>query len=372
MNDDFAWMRLAIREARKGQGKTSPNPCVGAVIVKGNRLIAKGWHRKAGTPHAEVHALRAAGRAAKGATIYVTLEPCNHTGRTPPCTQAILKSGISRVVVGMLDPNPLVAGGGCRFLAAQGIEVSHGLCEDQCRALNRPFIKHITTGLPWVIMKAGASLDGRIAAKSGQSGWITNEKSRLHVHRLRSRVDAILVGSATALADDPSLTTRLPNGRGRDSLRIILDSNLRIPVTAKMLGQQSQAETWIFCRPDADPAKAEKLVQAGAIVKPVAVNGEGKIDLQAMLCALGKAEITSLLVEGGSRVHGAFLRKGLVDEVNLFLAPCFIGGDGIPLLDGLGINTVQEAPRFQTTAVRRFGDDVLIEGLMTKNVGGMN
>ncbi|MCX5863563.1 MAG: bifunctional diaminohydroxyphosphoribosylaminopyrimidine deaminase/5-amino-6-(5-phosphoribosylamino)uracil reductase RibD [Deltaproteobacteria bacterium] len=366
MKDDRAWMQLAIREARKGLGRTSPNPCVGAVVVKNNRLIATGYHHKAGTPHAEVHALRAAGAKARGATIYVTLEPCNHTGRTPPCTQAILASGIQRVVVGMLDPNPLVAGGGCKILAAQGLEVMQGVLVEECRSLNRPFSKHVTTGLPWVIMKAGMSLDGRLALASGQCAWITNEQSRRQVHRLRDRVDAILIGSGTALCDDPALTTRLPGRRGRDPLRVILDTALRLPPTSRMLQQTSSASTWIFCGPDADVKRAEALVAAGAVIKQVKLDDAGQLDLAAVLCELGRAQLTSILVEGGSRVHGAFLLANLVDEVNIFVAPIFLGSDGVPLLNTLGLQKVADAPRVSTTRVRRFGNDVLIEGLIEK------
>jgi len=364
MKDDRAWMQLAIREAKKGLGRTSPNPCVGAVVVKNNKLIATGFHKKAGTPHAEVHALRAAGAKAKGATIYVTLEPCNHTGRTPPCTQAILSAGITRVVVGMLDPNPLVSGGGCKTLEAQGVAVTQGVLAEECRGLNRPFSKHITTGFPLVIMKAGMSLDGRLALASGQCAWITNEQSRLQVHRLRDRVDAILIGSGTALCDDPSLTTRLPGRKGRDPLRVVLDTALRLPPAARMLQQGSDAPTWIFCGPDADAKRAEALVQAGAIIKQVRLDEAGQLDLDAVLCELGRAQLTSVLVEGGSRVHGAFLRANLVDEVQLFVAPIFLGSDGVPLLDTLGLQQVADAPRLSAAKVRRFGNDVLIQGLI--------
>jgi len=366
MKDDRAWMQLAIREARKGLGRTSPNPCVGAVVVKNNRLIATGFHAKAGTPHAEAHALRAAGAKARDATIYVTLEPCNHTGKTPPCTQAILAGGIKRVVVGMLDPNPLVAGGGCKALAAQGVEVVQGVLAEECRSLNRPFSKHTTTGLPWVIMKAGMSLDGRLALASGQCAWITNEQSRRQVHRLRDRVDAILIGSETALCDDPALTTRLPGRRGRDPVRVILDTALRLPPSAKMLQQASSAPTWIFCGPDADVKRAEALVKAGAVIKQVRLDGAGQLDLGAVLCELGRAQLTSVLVEGGSRVHGAFLRANLVDEVQIFVAPIFIGAEGVPLVDSLGLQQITDAPGFTVTRVRRFGNDVLIEGLIER------
>jgi diaminohydroxyphosphoribosylaminopyrimidine deaminase/5-amino-6-(5-phosphoribosylamino)uracil reductase len=297
----------------------------------------------------------------------VTLEPCNHTGKTPPCTQAILASGIKRVVVGMLDPNPLVAGGGCQTLAAQGLEVTQGVLAEECYSLNRPFSKHITTGLPWVIMKAGMSLDGRLALASGQCSWITNEQSRRQVHRLRDRVDAILIGSETALCDDPALTTRVVAGRrGRDPLRVILDTALRLPPTAKMLQQASSAPTWIFCGPDADVKRAEPLIGAGAVIKQVRLDDAGQLDLGAVLCELGRAQLTSVLVEGGSRVHTAFLRANLVDEVNIFMAPIFIGNDGVPLVDSLGLQQIAEAPRFSTTKVRRFGNDVLIEGLIER------
>ncbi|MDP2003255.1 MAG: bifunctional diaminohydroxyphosphoribosylaminopyrimidine deaminase/5-amino-6-(5-phosphoribosylamino)uracil reductase RibD, partial [Desulfurivibrionaceae bacterium] len=308
----------------------------------------------------------AAGAKAKGATIYVTLEPCNHTGRTPPCTQAILASGIKRVVVGMLDPNPLVAGGGCKTLGDQGVEVTQGVLAEECRSLNRPFSKHVTTGLPWVIMKAGMSLDGRLALASGQGAWITNEQSRRQVHRLRDRVDAILIGSTTALCDDPALTTRLVGRRGRDPLRVVLDSALRLPVSAKMLQQGSSAPTWIFCGPDADAKRAEALVRAGAIIKQVRLNDAGQLDLEAVLCELGRAQLTSVLIEGGSRVHGAFLRAKLVDEVQIFMAPIFIGAEGVPLVDTLGLQNIADAPRLSTPRVRRLGNDVLIEGLIER------
>lgn len=360
---DFDYMRLALREAKKGIGRTSPNPAVGAVVVKNSRVVGKGYHRKAGTPHAEVHALNAAGAKAKGAILYVTLEPCNHTGRTPPCTAAILKSGIRRVVIGMADPNPWVNGGGAEYLASQGIDVARGVLEAECRAINRPFLKHTTTGLPWVIMKAGMSLDGRIATATGHSNWITGKESRLYVHRLRDRVDAILVGSGTALADDPSLTTRLPGGRGRDPLRVVLDSDLRLPVTAKMLSQQSAGRTMIFCGPEPAADKVKALTAAGALIRPVALHPGGGLDLKQVLRQLGSEGITSVLVEGGGTVHGALLRAGLVDEVKLFVAPIFIGGDGVPVVDRQGITVVGQAPRLTVVRTRRFGDDVLVEGV---------
>lgn len=364
---DIAFMKRALREARKGLGATSPNPAVGAVVVRNGSIVGTGYHKKAGTPHAEIHALRAAGDAAHGATIYVTLEPCNHTGRTPPCTLAILASGIKRVVVGMLDPNPLVAGGGCDFLREKGLDVRRNVLADECRRLNFPFIKHIVTGLPWVIMKAGCTLDGRIAAADGQSGWITNEKSRREVHRLRHRVDAILVGAGTALADDPSLTTRLPGKKGKDPLRVVLDGKLRLPLDAQMLRRQSSAPTWIFCGDNPDARKRKSLEKAGARVIPVGTGENGFLDLAQVLRELGKNQITSLLVEGGGRVHGSFLRAGLVDQVSIFLAPFFLGADAVPVVDALSLASVRDGRRFVTSRVKRFDDDVLVEGIFSSS-----
>jgi diaminohydroxyphosphoribosylaminopyrimidine deaminase/5-amino-6-(5-phosphoribosylamino)uracil reductase len=359
---DTAFMRLALQEARKGLGKTSPNPCVGAVVAKGGRLIAKGYHRKAGMPHAEVNALALAGSEARGATLYVTLEPCNHTGRTPPCTASILAAGISRVVVGMNDPNPLVNGGGNTYLADRGVAVTVGVLEAECCRLNRPFIKHATTGLPWVIMKAGLSVDGRIATGSGHSNWVTCDDSRQHVHRLRHQVDAILVGSGTALADDPSLTTRLPGRKGRDPLRIVLDGRLRFSPEGRMLQLDSAAPTWIFCGPTADPDRWRKLTAAGATVKMVATDVVGRLDLREILRELGRHGITSLLVEGGGRIHAAFLKQDLYDQANLFIAPIFVGADGLPVVGELGLKRIGEGKKFRPEKVRRFGCDIMIEG----------
>lgn len=368
--NDAYYMRLALAEARKGVGRTSPNPAVGAVVVKDGSIVAKGYHRKAGTPHAEIHALAQAGSSARGADLYVTLEPCNHTGRTPPCTEAILAAGIARVVVGMADPNPAVTGGGAAYLKTKGLAVVTGVLAEECRRLNRPFSKHVMTGLPWVTMKVGMSLDGRIASATGHSRWITNEASRLQVHRLRDRVDAILIGIGTLIADDPSLTARLPSGRGRDPLRVILDSDLRITPGAKILNQPTPASTRIFCRQGLPPERAGSLKGKNVTVTPVPVGRNGLLDLKAVLSCLGKAEINSVLVEGGSMVHAAFLQENLVDEIKCFIAPFFIGRDGIPAVGPLGLERVSEARRFTVERTRRFGDDVLIEGLFSETVPG--
>ena len=359
---DRNYMRLALREAKKGIGRTSPNPCVGAVVVKNKKLVGKGYHKRAGTHHAEIHALREAGKRAKGATLYVTLEPCNHTGRTPPCTEAVLRAGIRRLVIGMLDPNPGVAGGGAESLASKGVAVSSGILENECREINLPFIKHATTGLPWVIMKAGMSIDGKIAAGPGQSTRITGEYSLRRVHTLRNQVDAILVGITTALVDDPSLTTRLNQpGSGRDPLRVVLDAKLHLPVSSKMLKQQSSAQTWIFCGRGADKRKRSKLEEAGAVVKMVPVS-RGKLDLKAVLTELGQAQITSVLVEGGSRVHGSFLQANLADQILLFVGPVFLGDQGVPLASFSGKKKTSILSQLEIIRTRRYGGDVLIDG----------
>jgi diaminohydroxyphosphoribosylaminopyrimidine deaminase/5-amino-6-(5-phosphoribosylamino)uracil reductase len=359
---DRNYMRLALREAKKGIGRTSPNPCVGAVVVKNNKVIGKGYHKRAGTPHAEVHALREAGKRAKGATLYVTLEPCNHTGRTPPCTEAVFRTGISRVVIGMLDPNPGVAGGGAETLASKKITVSSGILEKECREINLPFIKHSATGLPWVILKAGMSIDGRIAAGPGQSTRITGQKSLQRVHALRNQVDAILVGVGTAQVDDPSLTTRLHRrGPGRDPLRLVLDAELRLEESVKMIQQESSAQTWIFCGRLADRKKRSKLEKAGAVIKTVPVS-KGVLNLKAVLAELGKAQITSVLVEGGSKVHGSFLQANLADQILLFVAPIFLGDKGVPLASFSGKKKVNLLSQLKIMSTRRYGDDVLIDG----------
>ena len=363
VDSDRNYMRLALREAKKGIGKTSPNPCVGAIVVKNNKVVGKGHHKRAGTPHAEIHALKEAGKRAKSATLYVTLEPCNHTGRTPPCTEAVLKAGISRVVIGMLDPNPGVAGGGAETLASKGVAVSSDILENECREINLPFIKHTTTGLPWVIMKAGMSIDGRIAAASGQSTQITGESSLRYVHVLRNQVDAILIGIGTALVDDPSLTTRLHHrrGSGNDPLRVVLDAELHLPESATMLQQESSAPTWIFCARGADKRKRRKLERAGAVVKTVPVSSKGMLDLKTVLTVLGQAHITTVLVEGGSKVHGSFLQANLADQILLFVAPVFLGDQGVPLASFSGKKKT-DMSQLKIMSTRRYGEDVLIDG----------
>ncbi len=363
---DQSYMRLAIKEARKGLGRTSPNPSVGAVIVKDNEVVARGYHKKAGTPHAEINALAAAGELAKGATMYVTLEPCNHFGRTPPCSQALVKAGIDRVVVGMLDPNPLVAGSGIAHLKEHGISTMTGILEEDCHDLNRPFIKYITRSIPWVILKAGVSLDGKLSFVRGRGGAVTGPESHRAVHRLRNRVDAILIGRSTQEIDNPSLTTRLPGRKGRDPVRVFLDSNLIISESAKILHLTSEAPTILFTQKNVDAKKVARLVAQGVQVEMVPVDSGGGLSLKSVLRNLGERGITSVLVEGGSRVHGSFLRYHLIDEVQLFYAPVFAGDNGVSLLSGLSVDGGRkDAITLERIKVRRYGDDVMISGLIS-------
>ena len=359
---DTKFMRLALREAKKGLGRTSPNPCVGAVIVQNGTVISRGYHEKAGTPHAEIHALSKAGAKAAGATIYVTLEPCNHTGRTPPCSHAVAAAGIKRVVVGMEDPNPLVSGSGNIYLREQGLEVVSGVLEKECLELNLPFIKHISTGKPFVVMKAGMSLDGKLSYQDGQPGKMTGEKSLRRLHSLRNRLDAILVGRGTVVADNPSLTTRLVP-QGRDPLRVILDSNLQLSAASKVLHLDSSAPTLVFCSKSAAPQKRALLVKMdGVLVQTVAVDKDGGLDLDAVLASLGQRGVCSLLVEGGAAVHSSFLRKGLVDRVMLFVAPLFAGSAGTSLLRGFSVEDRDQAPQLKNVSYKRCGEDLLVQG----------
>lgn len=356
-------MRLALAQAKKGLGRTSPNPCVGAVIVQDDGVIVgRGYHKKAGTPHAEIHALADAGGRARGCTIYVTLEPCNHTGRTPPCSHAVANAGIRRVVVGLEDPNPLVSGSGICYLRQRGLEVCCGVLEKECRELNLPFIKHIGSGRPFVVLKAGISLDGRLSYQEGISGQMTGAKSHHHLHQLRDQHDAILVGRGTVQADNPSLTTRLKKG-GRDPLRVILDSSLAISCDAKILHLNSTAHTLIFCCHRAS-SKKRALLEAmeGVAVHGVARSESGPLDLVEILDHLGEMGVCSLLVEGGGQVHASFLEKALVDRVILFVAPLFAGSAGTPLLEGFSVIGAADAPRLRNVLYRRCGDDLLVQG----------
>ena len=357
-----AYMQRALDLARRAEGRTRPNPPVGAVVVRNGVIAGEGFHPRAGEPHAEIFALRAAGEAARGSDLYVTLEPCSHQGRTGPCAEAVVAAGIARVFVGIQDPNPLVSGHGIARLQQAGIRVEVGILAAECRRLIAPFAKHITTGLPLVILKSALTLDGRSATASGDSRWITGEESRALVHRLRDRVDAIMVGIGTVLHDDPQLTCRLPGGGGRDPLRVIVDSGLQIPASAAVLSPASAAGTLIATTAAADAKKRRELEACGATVQ-VCAERDGRVDLFDLLRRLGAIGIQSLLVEGGAVLNQALLGAGLVDRVMVFLAPKLLGGnDGKGMFSGSGVDTLAAAVHLQDVQVSRCGEDTLIEG----------
>jgi diaminohydroxyphosphoribosylaminopyrimidine deaminase / 5-amino-6-(5-phosphoribosylamino)uracil reductase len=345
-------MRLALREAQRALGRTSPNPAVGCVIVKGGKLVAAGRTQPPGRDHAEVNALKKAGARAKGATAYVTLEPCNHVGRTGKCSDALIDAGIKRVVIGMRDPNPHVEGGGVKRLRAKKIAVETGVLEVECRAHLQPWIKWVTTGKPWVTLKAAITLDGRLAARGGDSKWVSSEESRRHAHQLRNLVDAVLVGARTVKLDDPQLTARVPGGR--DPKRVILDGKLSIPATSRAL-----PGALVIAALDAKPR--DDLAIEG--VEIVQVPGDdGRVDLAEMLNALGRRGVCWLLVEGGGEVHGQLLASGLVDDLVLYIAPKLIGAGGTPLLSIPGPDRMANAWQIDELTARHLGADLLVTG----------
>jgi diaminohydroxyphosphoribosylaminopyrimidine deaminase/5-amino-6-(5-phosphoribosylamino)uracil reductase len=361
-SDDARFMRLALRLGRRGLGRTSPNPPVGAVVVAHGTVVGRGYHRKAGLPHAEADALRAAGGRARGATLYVTLEPCAHYGRTPPCTDAIAAAGVRRVVIGARDPNPAVPGNGMARLRAAGIDVSSGVLQPASEQLIAAFRKHVTTGLPLVTLKLAASLDGRIATVTGESRWITSEASRRFVHRLRSEHDAILVGAETVIQDDPELTCRLRGGH--NPLRVILDGRLRVPLRARVLTNTGSAATLVVTGRGAAGARIRQIEAMGAGVLSLPANA-GQLSIVRVLRALARRNVMSVLIEGGATVAALALRARSVDRLLIFYAPKLIGGDGRPMLGPLGVRHLRHAPRLGTLRVKRFATDVLVatEGL---------
>ncbi len=352
-------MRRALGLASRALGRTSPNPAVGAVVVREGAEVGWGYHRAAGEPHAEVEALARAGPLAAGATLYVNLEPCNHHGRTPPCTDAILAAGVRRVVVAVEDPDARVRGKGVRRLEEAGVDVEVGVLEGEARRLNAAYIKHRTTGLPWVTAKWAMSLDGRLATRTGASRWITGPEAREYVHRLRDQHDAVMVGVGTAVKDDPALTCRLPGGR--DPLRVVVDSRLRLPPQARML-REGGSRVVVATTPAADAARAEQLRGAGAEVWVCEPEG-GRVSLRDLLGRLAGRGALSVLAEGGSALHGSLLEAGLVDRVVAFLGPLVVGGDGAPSpVGGAGVAELSRALRLEHVVVRQFGQDVCVEG----------
>jgi diaminohydroxyphosphoribosylaminopyrimidine deaminase / 5-amino-6-(5-phosphoribosylamino)uracil reductase len=361
MNDEH-FMRTALELAAQGRGTTSPNPMVGALVVRDGEVVGRGFHEFAGGPHAEVVAIDAAGAQARGAVLYVTLEPCNHTGRTPPCTLKIVAAGIRRVVIAMPDPNPRVSGGGAEFLKAAGIEVTHGVCAEEARQLNEAFVKHVCTGRPFVIAKCAATLDGRIATRTGDSKWITGEAARAYVHELRHAVDAVLVGAGTVAADDPLLTARCSRRRPKDPLRIVLDTHLRIAPTARLLNHTSPADTVVVAGRGV-PAEARRRIARKGVRVIEAETRAGRVDLGALVERLGAMGVASILVEGGGRVLASAFQAGIVDKVCFFYAPLILGGDdGVPICRGPGAEQIKDGIRLTRIRTRHFGDDVMIEG----------
>jgi len=354
--DDERYMRQALRLARRGVGRTSPNPPVGAVVVRRGEIVGRGFHRRVGTPHGEAAALHDAGTRARGATLYVTLEPCAHHGRMPPCVDAVLASGVREVVIGTRDPNPKVRGGGVERLRRAGLRVRLGVLQGECDEMIAAFRKHVTTGLPFVTLKLAASLDGRIATASGESRWITGAASRRLVHRLRNEHDAVLVGAETVLHDDPELTCR---GRaGRNPVRVVLDGRLRVSRRHRVV-RDGKAATLIVTTADVSRRRRQALEARGATIVGLSAAG-GRIPFRRVLRELGKRNLMSVLIEGGADVAAAALSAGLVDAVYLFYAPKLIGGDGRPMLGPLGVRRLRQAIDLAVPAIRRVDQDVLV------------
>lgn len=364
---DEMYMRQALALAQYARGRTSPNPMVGAVIVRDGRVVGEGWHKQAGTPHAEIHALQQAGDLAYKASIYVTLEPCSHHGRTGPCVEALIAAGIAKVIVAMTDPNPLVAGKGISRLREAGIEVIEGVLANEAAALNEVFIKWISTKKPFVLLKSAMSLDGKIAAYTGHSKWITGAQSREYVHQLRDTYDAILVGIGTVLADNPSLTTRLAY-QGRNPIRIIVDSMARTPVNANVV-TDGLARTIIAVTDKAPQEKIDALKNCGAEVIECKKEAAG-VSLSDLFQILGKEQITSVLIEGGAGVNASALEGHFVDKINWFIAPKIIGGTDAPgPVGGRGIANLKDARLFEDINIQTIGEDLLISAYMRNREG---
>ena len=354
-------MRRALALAQKGRGRTSPNPMVGAVVVRDGRIVGEGYHARAGGPHAEVLALEAASEATIGADLYVTLEPCCHQGRTPPCTERIIEAGIRRVIIPILDPNPLVSGRGIERLRAAGIVVELEVLVKEATRLNEAFLKFIRSQTPFVVLKAALSLDGKIATRTGDSRWISSEQSRLRVHELRNQVDAVIVGIGTIRRDNPLLTTRLPHG-GRDPIRVIVDGRGQLPLDAKVFHSLSPAPTWVAVAADAPRERLETFERFGLTVLE-AGGSHGWACLAHLLKRLGERQITSVMLEGGEAIFTSALEEGIIDKFTLFMAPLLVGGKTAPhLFGGAGVEYVAQAIRLRRIRVEPLNEDLLIEG----------
>jgi diaminohydroxyphosphoribosylaminopyrimidine deaminase/5-amino-6-(5-phosphoribosylamino)uracil reductase len=360
--NDIEFMKKALSLAKWGQGRVSPNPMVGALVVKDNQVVGRGYHKRAGTEHAETLALREAGNLANGATLYVTLEPCAHYANTPPCVRDIIRAGIRRVVAAMVDPNPIVNGKGFSVLKDAGIEVEIGVLEEEVRKLNEVYIKSITTGLPFAVMKYAMTMDGKIAAHTGDSKWITSESARRFVHELRNIYDAVVVGVGTVLADNPKLTVRDLDGAFRNPVRIIVDSHLRTPLDSNVLTEPGRI---IMVATEKAPIEKIKEFEARGIEILITKEHKGRVDLQELCKGFVKQRITSLLLEGGGNLNASFLEQELVDKVLCFVAPRIIGGErAITPVEGKGIGMMKDSLMLQNVSVSKIGQDVLIEGYL--------
>jgi len=357
-------MSLAIGLAKRAEGMTSPNPLVGAVLVKEGKIIGKGYHKRAGFPHAEIEAILDAekkGRLVNDSTLYVTLEPCCHNNkRTPQCVDSIIKKGIANVVIGTIDPNPKVSGNGIRALKKRGVNVRVGVVEEGCKIMNEVFFKYIKTGIPFVTLKLACTLDGKIATMTGDAKWIGSETQRKFAHRLRKNADAILVGIETVLCDDPQLNVRLGRKSTRHPTPIVLDSKLRIPIDSRLL--RIHKSPLIITTTKADLKKKKHIETTGSRVLIMDSDKNGKIDLRRLFKKLGELEITSILIEGGSRVATSALSERVVDKIVLFYAPKIIGAEGVSMVGGLNILTVKEALTIKGLKVKVFGEELMIEG----------
>ena len=362
---DEKYMRLAMQLAGNAIGRTSPNPLVGAVIVKDNRVVGCGWHRKAGTPHAEVHALNQAGELAQGADVYVTLEPCAHYGKTPPCAKALVEAKVKNVYGGLLDVNPKVAGKGFKILEDAGIHVEYGFLQDELRKQNEVFFKWIEHKKPFVVLKAAMTLDGKIATATGQSKWITNETSRAYGYKLRDIYDGIMVGINTVIEDNPMLTARVDGGK--NPIRIVVDSSLKIDINANVV-QDKSAKTIIATTDKADKDKILKLQAQDVDVIVVDKDKNDKVDIEKLLDILGQQNICSILVEGGATLSGSFVAKKLVDKVYFFIAPKIVGGkEAKTPVAGTGILNLQEALVLKDIQIEKLEEDILIIGRVDKD-----
>jgi len=358
VNDEH-YMKLALSLARKGLGKTSPNPMVGAVIVKRGKIIGKGYHHRFGGPHAEIEAIKDCKGSIDGATLYVTLEPCCHTGKkTPPCLDALLKYDLKRVVIGTLDPNPQVSGRSIQKLQEKGVQTQVGVLEEECWKLNETYFKFIQTGMPLVTLKFAQTLDGRIATLTGDSKWISSERSLEWAHKLRSEHDAVMVGVGTVLKDDPQLTVRL--NRGRNPVRVVADSRLRTPLGAKILKEQNLAQTIIATTRRADLEKIAAFKALGVDVLVLPEDREGEVNLKELLKRLGQRNISSVLVEGGATTITSFIRQGLADRLVVIIAPKILG-KGLEAVDDLGIREISRSLKLSFDKVYRKGEDLIIE-----------